>query len=198
MSFNPSAKIIWVKGPYKGAPSDIRIASEALVPALRQRGEKMLADKGYLGERDVLVCPIKEYANIPLTQHDRSFNRKLKSIRQIIERVNKRLKHFNAISHVWRHDHSLNGRCFHIVARYKPYLFNRTIVNLYISAITASPPKKSSMDYQNTFAILIQRVLGTKFRTRDRVVRAFFVCYPECMESSLNQEEEEFRLMTYL
>ena len=81
VSFNPSAKIIWVKGPYKGAPSDIRIAREALVPALRQRGEKMLADKGYLGDRDVLVCPIKEYANIPLTQQDRSFNRKLNSFR---------------------------------------------------------------------------------------------------------------------
>jgi hypothetical protein len=116
VSLNPDARIIWLCGPFVGSASDITIAREYLVPLLEAGNETMLADKGYIGE-DVLICPIKENANAPLGARSIDFNLKLNKTRQIIERTNKRLKHFKALSSVWRHDNDLNKRCFGIIGR---------------------------------------------------------------------------------
>jgi len=107
-------KILWVAGPYKGAVSDIEIARQELLPSMKSC-EVMLADKGYIGEPEHLLCPVKGAT----TDDDVRFNARHFRVRQLIERTNKRIKHFKCMGY------EMNRKCFHIVCKLTNLTFER-------------------------------------------------------------------------
>lgn len=101
-------RIIWVNGPYKGAVSDITIARDKLIPAL-DNGELCLADKGYVGEAQHILCPYKP----PRNDYEHQVNYAINKKRQEIERINKRIKNFDCFSQEWRcQDYNFHEKCF--------------------------------------------------------------------------------------
>lgn len=90
------SKILWVNGPYKGSIHDVTIFRDKLVKELKV-GEVVLADKGYVGESSC-CCPFKP----PKNPDQIFFNSKHYKVRQVIERLFSRFKHFNIISQKFR------------------------------------------------------------------------------------------------
>ena len=89
-------RIIWVNGPFKGSANDLTIARSEFVRQLPDN-ERALADLGYLGDWHFIV-PYK-----PARDHEqRIFNLHHYTLRQSIERVNKRVKQFNCLKNLWR------------------------------------------------------------------------------------------------
>ena len=72
----------------------------------------MLADLGYVGDPNFWT-PVK----FPRVQEERNTNQLHHSKRQVIERVNNRLKNFRSISGTWRHDNSFCRICFNVIAK---------------------------------------------------------------------------------
>lgn len=88
-------KIVWVNGPYKGSVNDLTIARDKLTHALAN--EKGMGDKAYIGDIH-FIAPYK-----PARDHEqRLFNKHHYTVRQSIERLNKRLKHFECLKRTWR------------------------------------------------------------------------------------------------
>lgn len=102
--------IVWVNGPYRGSVHDLKIAKKLLVKKMK-RGEMALADKGYVGHEKFL-CPLKP----PKNKEESLFNAKHYRVRQAIERLNKRLKHFSCLRQKWRQALWLHEFVFHVIA----------------------------------------------------------------------------------
>ena len=68
-------------------------------------GEKIIADKGYIGYPDKIITPINEYST--------HFNKEHKLIMTRHEHVNKRIKDFMSMKSTWRH-----GWKSHVLAFY--------------------------------------------------------------------------------
>ena len=65
--------IIWYSGPHLGVTSDIKLFRQNSPPL--ERGERLLADKAYVGERGRLIAPYKKKrGEAQLTQRKRDFN----------------------------------------------------------------------------------------------------------------------------
>lgn len=112
VSFRLPHKIIWVSTGYKGVVSDIRIARDGFTDFLGP-GQFALADLGYLGEPDKLLTPIKG----PKTNEELRFNSVHHSKRQIIERLNRRIKIFE-VAKIWnRRDYDLHGICISVICK---------------------------------------------------------------------------------
>jgi hypothetical protein len=80
-------EIIWVNGPFMGKISDITIARDyGFIDSLDDH-EMALADLGYLGEPDYLLCPYKKHIVGQLTPEEETFNRKQIFRRSPIERL---------------------------------------------------------------------------------------------------------------
>ena len=103
------SNIIWINGPYKGSVHDLKIARDKLCDHMKE-GEKGLADKGYIGDIHFL-CPFKPAR----TESETKFNSKHYSIRQIIERINARLKKFQCLKQIWRSDLNKHFLVFYCV-----------------------------------------------------------------------------------
>ena len=98
VSFRMPYRIIWVNCGFRGAVSDITIARSSFIEHLAAN-ERVLADLGYQGEPKLIV-PIRGQ----LTAEEKEWNYVMSKKRQIIERVNQRLKIFAVVKHWNRKD----------------------------------------------------------------------------------------------
>ena len=86
--------ICWTYGGFCSGISDITMARLGLHDALPPN-EKVIADKGYLGQPDRFITPPLDRNN-PMSVH-------LKLITARHEVINMRMKHWNVMNRVWRH-----------------------------------------------------------------------------------------------
>ena len=102
--------ICWINGPYEaGSWPDIKIFRDSLMSHL-EKGERVEADDGYIGEHPQHVkCP-RGFCNEETTEYmqQRCRNRQ--------ETVNKRLKQFGCLKQRYRHDLRLHGEVFRACA----------------------------------------------------------------------------------
>lgn len=89
-------RILWVNGPYKGSVHDSKIAKDKFIPKLLST-ERAIGDKGYIGVPSMIV-PYKP-ARSP---EQKQFNLNHYTVRQSIERCNKRIKQFKCFQQQWR------------------------------------------------------------------------------------------------
>ena len=106
------SKIMWVNGGLPGSRSDLTIYREKLALELEPL-ERVMADLGYRGTDDHLMTPILN----PWSQEQLEFNREIHRIRQVIERINKRIKIFGCLNSNWRQSHELLSKSFKIICQ---------------------------------------------------------------------------------
>lgn len=100
--------IVWINGPFPcGQWPDLKIFRRALKYLLGD-GEMVEADLGYRGEPN--------FVRTPHTYVSRSDRRAKRNARARHETVNKRLKDFNCLALVFRHDRTFHRSCFLAVA----------------------------------------------------------------------------------
>jgi hypothetical protein len=105
VSLGADTRIVHVSDGYRGGHADIQISRDELKPKL-ERQEFVIMDKGYQDdEEEQFLSPKKDYPNHPLTPDDLAMNRAIYEKRQIVERVNMRIKIFKAFEHRWRKGH---------------------------------------------------------------------------------------------
>lgn len=97
--------MVWINGPFPcGAYPDINIFHLGLKQLLLRSKEKAQADLGYRGEPRTIILP---------NEFDFRLIRKLKAdVQARHETVNRRLKQFNALGQVFRHDLSKHKAVF--------------------------------------------------------------------------------------
>lgn len=71
----------------------------------------MIADKGYIGECDQIITPIRN----PRTEEEFMFNSIIYSMRIIVENCFRRIKSFNCLYQEWRQDLSLHPIAFTVI-----------------------------------------------------------------------------------
>jgi hypothetical protein len=77
-------------------------------------------DKGYQDDEEKQFLSLKkDYPNHPLTPDVLAMNRAIYEKRQIVERVNMRIKIFKAFEHQWRKGHGplLQELCFKVACK---------------------------------------------------------------------------------
>ncbi|CAF2804411.1 unnamed protein product [Rotaria sp. Silwood2] len=84
-------RIVYVSECYHGSVHDITILSESDLLEHVNDSVQIIADKGYIGEENV-VTPRKKLHGRELTDENKSFNREINSARAAIENINQRLK----------------------------------------------------------------------------------------------------------
>ena len=96
----------WVSGPYEaGSWTDIRIFRDSLMSHL-EKGERMEADDGYIGDHPQWVkCP-KGFANLEETEFMQQ------RCRNCHEMVNKRLKWFGVLNQRYMHNLRIHAEVF--------------------------------------------------------------------------------------
>jgi hypothetical protein len=100
--------IVWIHGPFPcGAWPDLKIFRSALKQALAP-GEKVEADNGYPGKRGTVRT-----ANDYVSQVDKKAKQRARARH---ETVNRRLKQFNCLKAVYRHDQDKHWMVFTAVA----------------------------------------------------------------------------------
>lgn len=105
IGISTTGSIVWVNGPFKcGTYPDIKIFTEGMYNCLAT-DEFVIADRGYSG--DACITP----DTVPM-EHISLHKR----IRARHETANERLKNFNVLRNVYRHDISTHRYCFHAVA----------------------------------------------------------------------------------
>lgn len=101
-----TATIVWVNGPFEcGSYPDNKIFKLDMKGAL-QNDEYVIADGGYTDYkciRNVMASSVSTKIH--------------QQIRARHETVNERLKNFNVLRHIFRHDLSKHGLCFHAVSQ---------------------------------------------------------------------------------
>lgn len=85
------------------------------------KGAGVVGDSGFDGIHNDLpdhsvATAHKARRNHPLTDDQKFMNRELSSLRIIVENVLCHIKHFKALAHQFRHDHSIHDDAFRIVA----------------------------------------------------------------------------------
>lgn len=100
-----TGRIVWVNGPYKcGNFPDNKIFIDNMKNNLLPN-EYVVADRGYTDNK----CIGPDVSPCHFDVHRRTRARH--------ETVNERLKNFNVVHHVFRHDLSKHADCFHAVAQ---------------------------------------------------------------------------------
>ena len=115
--------ILWIYGPIKGSVSDLKIFQQKLKKEMG-KNEKMIADKGYIGE-DKLLTASKEIKHSLKNKQQTDFETNLNSIRQDIERVNKRIKIFNAMGGKYRGDFDMHKVCAEVIVKMLNIIFKK-------------------------------------------------------------------------
>ena len=109
-------KIIHVSDGYPGGVHDLTIARRSgLVANLARNNEMCIGDKAYQGPRQ-FVTPYKSYGNRPLSPQQLEHNRILESYRNIVERMNERLKIWQVNAVRWRHPLEKHVKVFQVSA----------------------------------------------------------------------------------
>jgi hypothetical protein len=107
--------IVWHSSPIPGSVHELTVARRQLMPLLRH-GEKIFADKAYIGEE----CFIVPFRGPPDTLSPRqlAWNR-FHTLCHFahMERVNTRLKVWKVLDHRWRHSLDTHQKVFKAVVR---------------------------------------------------------------------------------
>src|SRR5690606_909028 len=83
-----------------------------LLTLVMDDGEKLMADKAYIGDTHFLA-PFKPSR----TPTEEVFNAYHNALRQMVERLIRRIKIFRAVKEVWRHDLALHKKVFFVVCQ---------------------------------------------------------------------------------
>jgi hypothetical protein len=108
--------VCWIAGAVPGSVHDITLSRTLGIVAnshLLQPNEKVLGDKGYVGEPEVILTPIKN----PVDHFEVGWNSFVNSFREIVEHAIARLKIFRCVSTKWRHDIELHPVIFYLVSQ---------------------------------------------------------------------------------
>ena len=106
VSLGEHCKIIYVSGPCPGSVHDIKIARHSSLLHL-ERGEKVVADLGYIGQDNQVITPV------PYTKLRNAIQNKFMGyLIQNVERMNNRIKIFNAAG-LWRGKKNFHKYIFH-------------------------------------------------------------------------------------
>ncbi|KAN0042649.1 hypothetical protein ACTA71_011458 [Dictyostelium dimigraforme] len=129
VSCDSSGEVFTVHGPYKSTAADITIFRETLGRVPLCAGERFIADKGYVGESNKILCPHKETEN-GLTSKEKLENRFIKRNRLIIENVFGVLRRFKIMDVPWATNLSkLRDTFFFLVYIYNLSIrFNKKII----------------------------------------------------------------------
>lgn len=112
-----TGRILWVAGGVAGAMSDITILRQGgLLAWVRSVQEYLLADKGYIGEEDAVLCPYKGRSH-ELTPAQWHWNHLLNPHRTIVENVLARITKFNILQAKYRGETSEHKRIFYVCAQ---------------------------------------------------------------------------------
>ena len=104
-----TGSIVWINGPFNpGKFNDLQIFRSGLKEKLLEAGEKAEADAGYRGETLVVRHP-----DMFVSQSD---NKAKKKSRLRHETINRRIKQFNCMSSVYRHNREKHHLIFQAVA----------------------------------------------------------------------------------
>ena len=125
VSLGQDARIVHVSHAYRGGVADINISRAELVPKLLP-GEFVLMDKGYQDDAEPrFLSPIKKrpVGGRPLDASEIGLNAAINRHRQIIERVNMRIKNFRCFKMCWRHDVDLHEVCFEVTCKMLNLIF---------------------------------------------------------------------------
>ncbi|CAF4259455.1 unnamed protein product [Rotaria sp. Silwood2] len=94
-------RIVYVSECYHGSVHDITILSESDLLEHVNDSVQIIADKGYIGEENV-VTPRKKLHGRELTDENKRFNREINSARAAIENINQRLKTYAIVGGIYR------------------------------------------------------------------------------------------------
>ncbi|KAJ3316690.1 hypothetical protein HDV06_002988, partial [Boothiomyces sp. JEL0866] len=118
-------KIIHVSDQSPGSIHDLTIFRNGLKSKLRT-SEKLIADKGYIGESDFVLTPKRNYRHEVTVVEE---NNTIEQIRQSIERVNHRLKIFNFMSTTYRghgiESFRFHGECVSVICKITNLIFDK-------------------------------------------------------------------------
>lgn len=97
-----TGRIVWLAGGVVASTHDLTVArTSGILTYLRQYKEYAFADKGYIGEEDVLLCPFKGHSG-ELTTEQSQWNSALGSQRIIVENVFARVTKFAILQRKYR------------------------------------------------------------------------------------------------
>lgn len=94
-----SGKVFWHSGWVPGKIHDITLVRAFGLLEKIGPNERLIADKGYVGEPNKIITPFKG----ELTDTQAEFNDTLNHIRVIVENVYAQVKSFKCMSVPWRH-----------------------------------------------------------------------------------------------
>lgn len=100
----------WVSGGWPGSFNDLTIARTSGILDLLDAAEKILADKGYVGDERIL-SPFRP----TVYRWQKQFNDEIKRYRQVVERLHGRIKDFACLRIPFRHPIPLHSRCYYAV-----------------------------------------------------------------------------------
>jgi len=101
---------VWHSKPYAGSVHDIKVFRQGGLKQKLSKGEKMIGDKGYIGEH----CIITPYRGNNINEWQKSFNRTIGRNRVIIERSFGRLKRYGIMSRTFRANLERHEQVFHV------------------------------------------------------------------------------------
>jgi len=105
--------IVWINGPFKaGSWHDIEVFRAGLKPKLQNenKGERVEADSGYIGEPRFIDVPID------MVGRDRAQKRRKDLVRSRHETCNKRFKQFKCLKETFRHPIEKHADVFYAIA----------------------------------------------------------------------------------
>jgi len=120
------SRIVWWKGPIRGARHDAAAFREFGMSDHLLAGECVLGDFGYRGLERVVT---------PFHQADPALNHRIYSARVVIEQVNGRLADFGCLDQVWRHSIEHHLPVAHVLA----HVSNMKLVYQPIRALGPNP-----------------------------------------------------------
>ena len=99
-------RVVWVNGPFKAGMGDLEIFKSKLKDKI-PKGKRVLGDRGYRGLPDIIsfynsldVDPVREFKERALSRH---------------ENFNYRMKRYDVLSQIFRHDHEQHDVVFDAV-----------------------------------------------------------------------------------
>ena len=111
-----TGQIVWLAGGVPGSVHDLTLARQSgILEFLRQAGEHAFADKGYIGEDDVLLCPFKG-RSAELWPDQRTWNELLNPYRTIVENSLARVTKFGILQKKYRGALSQHADIFRLCA----------------------------------------------------------------------------------
>jgi len=107
-----TGRFVWIAGGIPGSVHDLVIAKNSGILTALLPGEKILADKAYVGDAH-FITPFKS----PATMDEFHINSTISQLRQIVEHTIQRIKIFNCTQIKWRHDLSLHPLMFSTICK---------------------------------------------------------------------------------